>query len=257
MIEPTEARVETRLWTGLRALVVFGAWLMGGLVGGALIAVAGFDAAGSASALTFVIATQTAAAIAAIVGFSQSAGTKDLGVDLGFSLRAKEVWGIFGGMGLQIAVGLLLVPLADWLNVEEQQQSVADVAEQTTDTAGLVLIFISFVVLAPLAEELLFRGVILRALTPRLGAAGAVFLQALIFAGLHWEPDLVVQVIGLFIIGLVLGFVTIRRGSLGLAMMLHAGVNLLGYLGLVYGDDLERWIEELESNVEAVLRLFG
>ena len=125
MIEPTEAPVETRLWTGLRALAVFVAWLVGGFIGGALIAVAGFDATGSASALTFVIATQTAAAIAAIVGFSQSAGTKDLGVDLGFSLRAKEVWGIFGGMGLQIAVGLLLVPLAEWLNVEECDELIA------------------------------------------------------------------------------------------------------------------------------------
>ena len=88
MIEPTAAGVETRLWTGLRALAVFVAWLGGGFIGSALIAVAGFDAADSAPALTFVIATQTASAIAAIVAFSQSAGTKDLGFDLGFTLRA-------------------------------------------------------------------------------------------------------------------------------------------------------------------------
>jgi membrane protease YdiL (CAAX protease family) len=260
MIDPAETSADVRLWTGLRALAVFAAWIGGGIVGGVVLAAAGVDVDASGTGTAVVIAAQAVGAFAAVVAFSRRAGNGDLGQDVGLGLRPRELWGILGGMGLQIAVALLLSPIAIWLDAENQQQAVADVAEQTSDAAGVVLLFVSFVVVAPIAEEVLFRGVILRSLLPRLGVVGAVVVQALVFAGLHWDPsrpEVIIPVIGLVVVGLVFGFLAAKRGSLGLPIMLHAGVNLLAYVGLVFADELEEWLRELESSIETAVRLFG
>lgn len=94
---------------------------------------------------------------------------------------------------------------------------------------------VALVVLAPLFEETICRGVVLEALRSRWGVVAAWFFSSLFFGVMHIYPA---QVVSAWAIGLVIGFVCIATGSLWGAMVLHAANNALAYtmLSLGYGD---------------------
>lgn len=84
----------------------------------------------------------------------------------------------------------------------------------------------------PLAEEIFFRGWILRGLTERLHRPGlALLLQAVLFASLH--PTL--SYVPVFLLGLFAGLAVRRSGSLLPAVLVHAVHNALPALLLCLG----------------------
>ena len=88
---------------------------------------------------------------------------------------------------------------------------------------------------APVAEELLFRGFLFAALLPtRLGKVGTVCITAVLWALAHAGPAPWVAVAGIFIIGLALGVILLRFGSLWITIVLHALWNGIQTLGLFY-----------------------
>jgi membrane protease YdiL (CAAX protease family) len=100
--------------------------------------------------------------------------------------------------------------------------------------ASLVLAAVVMIVCAPLFEELLFRGVVLRALRSRMAAMPAVALQGLVFGAFHFEPSRGVGNIGLVIalsgMGMVFGFLAERTGRLGAGVIAHAIQNGVVFL---------------------------
>jgi membrane protease YdiL (CAAX protease family) len=90
---------------------------------------------------------------------------------------------------------------------------------------GLLVLAVGAVVLAPLGEELVFRGMLLPALVPWAGTTAALWISALIFGGLHWYYGVMTPVIVLF--GWVLGWARIASGGLLAPVLLHALINLL------------------------------
>jgi sodium transport system permease protein len=104
--------------------------------------------------------------------------------------------------------------------------SVAMYAEAVQDLAtpqGILVL-----ALAPaVCEELLFRGALLGLLRKRFPAWAAVVLQAAAFALLH---AIGVRFPYTFALGLVLGLIVVRTGSLGPAMAVHACHNLVAAL---------------------------
>lgn len=85
----------------------------------------------------------------------------------------------------------------------------------------------TFVVIAPVTEELLFRGLIQRALRARYGPRVAIGTSALLFGAFHLDAQ------ALFfatIVGVVLGVVAQRAGSTLPAIALHAGFNAVPVL---------------------------
>lgn len=89
---------------------------------------------------------------------------------------------------------------------------------------GPILAFISVVILAPIVEELIFRGIIFNEVAKYKGGAFPVIISALLFGLAHGEP---VQIVYAFIGGLVLGFVYSKTHSLPIVMFLHMLNNLL------------------------------
>lgn len=81
--------------------------------------------------------------------------------------------------------------------------------------AGLILA----VVVAPVTEEVLFRGVILRGLLSRWKPWPAIAISAALFTAMHFNPA---QAPIAFALGLVLGWVYVRTRSLGLCILGHA-----------------------------------
>jgi len=91
---------------------------------------------------------------------------------------------------------------------------------------GLVLFWLALVVIAPVTEEIVFRGFILRGwLDTRLGAVGAIVLVSLLFVAIH-VPDELAVFISLFVGGLLLGTMRWLSGSIVPAILMHATWNL-------------------------------
>lgn len=96
---------------------------------------------------------------------------------------------------------------------------------------ALGLSFLAIVILAPLAEELFFRGWLFGALRARLAANGSIFACAFIFAIAHWD-GMGLYPIAVFLPGLVLTILRERTGSAKASFMGHAIYNFGGWAGL-------------------------
>ena len=77
-------------------------------------------------------------------------------------------------------------------------------------------------VMAPLFEEWLCRGEVLRGLLQKMKPGWAIVVSAIFFAVIHMNPW---QALNAFIIGCILGYVYYKTGSLILTMIMHATNN--------------------------------
>lgn len=95
-------------------------------------------------------------------------------------------------------------------------------------SAALLVTAFAAVVAAPVVEEIVFRGVILPALVPRLGRAFAVITQGVVFGAVHVDPSGsagVGLVVVLAAVGVVFGMATLLVGRLWPAIIGHALFN--------------------------------
>ena len=97
---------------------------------------------------------------------------------------------------------------------------------------------LSIAVAGPLAEELMFRGVIQTRLEQAMPVWAAVVLQAVLFGVTHGTP---VQMAYAFLMGLVFGLLRSRTGSILPGFAAHAAFNAMNDpLGL-FGGAAESW----------------
>ena len=92
---------------------------------------------------------------------------------------------------------------------------------------SLILSFISVSIVAPLFEEWLCRGVVLRGLLTKMKPGTAIAISAAFFAVLHMNPW---QALPAFLLGLVFGYVYYKTGSLKLTMLMHFVNNTLALI---------------------------
>jgi membrane protease YdiL (CAAX protease family) len=110
--------------------------------------------------------------------------------------------------------------LVEWLAIPDTSKVLAQAATEPSLIASLT----SVVALPAIAEELVFRGVIARALA-RTSTWLAVIVSAVVFAAYHVLP---VQVIAVFPFGLALGYLAVRADSVVPTMIAHAINNAAG-----------------------------
>jgi len=85
------------------------------------------------------------------------------------------------------------------------------------------------VLVAPIVEEIFFRGFLLTTLVEYLGLPVGIFLQALAFSLFHMAWVVRIEyLIPHFFFGLVLGYLVSLRGSLDSAILAHLLYNLIG-----------------------------
>jgi ABC-2 type transport system permease protein/sodium transport system permease protein len=154
-----------------------------------------------------------------------------------FGIRAAP-WQALAGAAL---LGVALVPLVvefllllralglTFLSAEQEQALLSQVRE----TRGLPPVFIAAgMVLIGAAEELFFRGCLFSALRRAGGARTAIVGSAVLFGLFHFVPfD---RLIPSTLLGLILGWVCWRTGSVLPAMLLHACYNALFMLLAYY-----------------------
>ena len=78
--------------------------------------------------------------------------------------------------------------------------------------------FLLAAVFAPIFEEWLCRGMVLRGLLTKMKPAWAIVVSALFFALIHFNPW---QALNAFILGLAMGYVYYKTGNLWLTMLIH------------------------------------
>jgi membrane protease YdiL (CAAX protease family) len=104
------------------------------------------------------------------------------------------------------------------------QQDVAYAISGTTSPLARFYFFFLAVGLAPLVEEILFRGVVLVALAKRLGAGAAVVIVSIFFATMHGH---VPSMVPLFILSVGLSLAYIFSESLLVPIVMHSLFNLV------------------------------
>lgn len=142
--------------------------------------------------------------------------------------------GLLGGVGLYLGTTWVLAPLVFILvslvsggPVEPPRQEILPPDPSTLEiTVGAV----TAIVLAPIAEELFFRGFLFGALRARMRFLGAAAVSAVAFALVHVLPLLIPL---MFVVGIGLAYLYERRGSLLTSMAAHAGFNVIGFVSLL------------------------
>ena len=115
-----------------------------------------------------------------------------------------------------------------YMEATEQMQDVS----LLSDPYSLVLTFISIVILAPIVEEIVFRGIFFNMLNTKRSTLTAMIISSLVFGFLHAET-----MVPTAVIGFVLCFIYHRTGSLLLVMAGHMVNNLIAFsLPLLIGD---------------------
>lgn len=97
-------------------------------------------------------------------------------------------------------------------------------------TISVVLLAISTVIVAPIAEEMLFRGLLFGALAPRLGVLAAAVISALLFGAAHGDAVLFPTLAAL---GFVNAIAYAATGNLWVPIAVHAINNAVSTAFLV------------------------
>ncbi len=131
----------------------------------------------------------------------------------------------------RVAVGIVAAALTRGQAAAES----SNVRLHTATASTVVLLALLAVVVAPVTEELLFRGVMLRSLMQRMGFWPAALISTAVFAGLHaYEVRTVAGaltlVAGVGVLGLGNCYLVRITGRLVPGMMVHATFNALAVL---------------------------
>ena len=226
------------VWTYPDAIAVF----FGGLVGSLIIIMLAIPLNGGnqladVPLLLLSSSGQALVELAMLTYMSKSRGTSSWDLDFGFRFEARDAIGLFYGVMLQLAVVVAVqIPIAWLLHLENPpEQDVATIAGEASSPLTKILVFVVLVMVAPLTEELLFRGVLLSRVRRDFRPHAAVAISAAVFAGIHLiDPNAAFAVPGLFVIGLVLGYQALYTGRIGLSVATHAGVNMLASIAILF-----------------------
>ena len=87
------------------------------------------------------------------------------------------------------------------------------------------------IILAPILEEILFRGIILEAFLKKYDISKAILFSALLFGTVHFNPP---QILSASIFGLILGWIYYRTKSLLPCIFMHFVNNLLAFVPSIF-----------------------
>lgn len=110
-------------------------------------------------------------------------------------------------------------------------QPLVRIVAETQSLLAFLLLALLAIGIAPISEELIFRGTLYRFLKGRVRPTTALILSAIVFAGFHL-PTLV-YAIPLFILGLLLGYSYERTGNLTVPILFHALFNANTVIAIV------------------------
>jgi uncharacterized protein len=140
------------------------------------------------------------------------------------AVRDLPLLGVIIPLGLLTAAALvmLFVPLS-YLAPDVVQHTILDETplDRITSTGQFVLLALVVSVVAPIVEELFFRGLIMQRFAYKWGTSAAVVASSALFALGH------VEWIGHFVTGVAFALIYLRTRSLWMSMLAHGSYNAI------------------------------
>ena len=155
---------------------------------------------------------------------SRREAPKELGIGVGLGIAAT--------VALGIVVSVLLQPL--FRSITDRDVKPAEQVGTGIGGWGAVAFVVAVVIVAPVVEEFLFRGLLFRSLRDPygfwVGALGSAFVFALAHTGQGGLADVLLLQIAIGLFGVFLAWIYEWRGSLGANIVAHATFNLITVL---------------------------
>lgn len=155
-----------------------------------------------------------------------------------------------------VALNILLTAVVTLLNrvwfLEFLFHNYTDMTDSLMQATNAWLVLLSIGILAPLAEEFVFRKYMLENLAQLLGQKRAVYLVSLVFALCHAN---LFWMIYAFVFGLVLAKIVIEEKNLLYAILLHIGFNAQNLLAFFVNND--EGVSQLLYRYPAIMLLYG
>ncbi len=121
----------------------------------------------------------------------------------------------------------------------------------TLASASPILVLVLTVVIAPVTEEIMFRGALFNSLTRMANKPIAIIVTSIIFAAAHGDP---VQMGYAFVLGVMLGLLRAESGQLLPCIALHFSFNLMNYF--ISGYFMPIWLAIVISVIAYALALY-
>ena len=140
-------------------------------------------------------------------------------------LSLPTAFGIIAGI---LLISFVLVLLLEYSGMREDS-ALAELAQRFagTETRHLPLLLLGVALLPAISEELLFRGFLLGAIGGRFGSQVGLVASSLLFGLAHMD---LAQGSAAFVLGLYLGGVRLRTGSVHASILAHASNNAVAVL---------------------------
>jgi CAAX protease family protein len=216
--------------------------ILGGFGGAAVFAAIGFFIENDEALIILALAGQYVGHLFVFWLINRSKPPHSIGLEA----HGRDSVFVLAGIGLQLGISILFLPLVLLLFPDGgPAQEIGSVISDLTSTAARISSLFISVVLAPVTEEIAFRGVLIKALGNRSKQA-LIGISALVFSLFHvlglasgsFLQAAAIVLPQLFIVGVVLAWITLRSGRLGPAIFLHSGFNLLASIVLLLPADL-------------------
>ena len=252
---------------GVKGMFGFIGWyLIGALLGGILQAIMGLFMSQQAILDYGMIVLYPVQFLPAMV-YAANQSRKNMIFDPGYVLDNKHFSPY--GMGLMILVTVVMTfasmfafDLPNYWNMQLTNKSsiLSEFYEMFTElmkqmTGGpLWSSFLVVAIFAPIFEEWLCRGMVLRGLLTKMKPVWAIVVSALFFAVIHANPW---QALNAFLIGLVMGYVYYKTGSLILTMIIHFVNNGTSVIlsNIESLKDYEYWIDIMGKQTYTIVFL--
>lgn len=156
----------------------------------------------------------------------------ELGIRAG---KLKRYWTIPAGLivywGILIASFTTLEAVFPALDLNQNQDIVFKSADGTPE---LLIAFVALVIVAPISEELVYRGFVFQGLSNRFHPIWAALVSSILFGLVHGQLNVFIDT---FILGMVLCWLFVKTKSIWPPIILHAIKNgvafyLLFFVGL-------------------------
>ncbi len=216
-------------WVSMGLLAWLWAWLLKGVLGSETLELA--LAWGLAELISCLLVLR-------LLGWKWSERLKSLGLTAK-GLGGNLGWGLISALSVWPVAMLVLVPvslrtvefLCRWMwdlsYTVQTHPLIRELSEEAT-ASNLWLVFMLAGVIAPLTEEILFRGLLQGALAQLFRSRWtAIIATAAIFSMFHMTLE---NIPALFFLGVVLGYAYEKSGSLYRPMVIHLVFNALSLL---------------------------
>jgi membrane protease YdiL (CAAX protease family) len=183
--------------------------------------------------LAVLAPAQFAAMLAGIRLVSRRKGSGDMKRDFRLRYQSGDWVALLYGVGLLLAAGLILSFVFEALGIDPGSQQVVEAAEGAERLPEKLVITVVIAVLAPVAEEILFRGMLFDALLARTSVKRTVWISGVVFGLVHLiDPAALPLVPALIGLGVILGYARQRTDSLSQPILMHIGFNSVTAIGL-------------------------